>query len=60
MATDVSALICDQVFSDLKAPVKQVTAPHAPVPFSPALEDLYVPQAADIEAAVREVTGKGH
>ncbi|MDH3662888.1 MAG: alpha-ketoacid dehydrogenase subunit beta, partial [Alphaproteobacteria bacterium] len=60
MATDVSALICENCFSDLKAPVKQVTAPHAPVPFSPALEDIYIPQIADIEAAVREVTGKGH
>jgi len=60
MATDVSALVCENCFSDLKAPVKQVSAPHAPVPFSPALEDMYIPQVADIEAAVREVTGKGH
>jgi pyruvate dehydrogenase E1 component beta subunit len=60
MATDISALICEHCFSDLKAPIKQVTAPHAPVPFSPALEDLYIPQVADIEAAVRQVTGKGH
>jgi pyruvate dehydrogenase E1 component beta subunit len=60
MATDISALVCENCFSDLKAPVKQVTAPHAPVPFSPALEDIYIPQVADIEAAVREVTGKGH
>jgi pyruvate dehydrogenase E1 component beta subunit len=60
MATDVAALICENCFSDLKAPVKQVTAPHAPVPFSPALEDIYIPKVADIEAAVREVTGKGH
>ena len=60
MATDVAALVCENCFSDLKAPIKQVVAPHAPVPFSPALEDLYIPTTADIEAAVREVTGKGH
>ena len=36
-----------------------VTAPHAPVPFSPALEDLYVPSVAKIEAAVRDVMGAG-
>ena len=30
-----------------------VTAPHSPVPFSPALEDLYIPSPAKIEAAVR-------
>jgi pyruvate dehydrogenase E1 component beta subunit len=31
-----------------------VTAPHAPVPFSPDLEDLYIPSPAKIEAAVRQ------
>ncbi len=36
-----------------------VTAPHAPVPFSPALEDLYIPSPDKIEAAVRDVMGAG-
>jgi hypothetical protein len=30
------------------------------VPFSPALEDLYVPSQAKIEAAIRAVAGKAH
>ena len=60
MATDIAALICENCFGALKAPVKQVTSPHCPVPFSPALEDMYIPNAAKIEAAVREVAGKGH
>jgi len=60
MATDISALICENCFSDLKAPIKQVTGKHSPVPFSPALEDLYLPSVEGIEAAVREVMGKGH
>ena len=29
-----------------------VTAPHTPVPFSDALQDLYIPDAAKIENAV--------
>ncbi|HVR65890.1 MAG TPA: alpha-ketoacid dehydrogenase subunit beta [Verrucomicrobiae bacterium] len=58
MAADISALICQEAFDDLKAPIKMVTAPHCPVPFSPALEDLYVPSPAKIEAAVRAVMGK--
>lgn len=58
MAADISALICQEAFDDLKAPIKMVTAPHCPVPFSPALEDLYVPGPAKIEAAVRAVMGK--
>lgn len=35
-----------------------VTAPHTPVPFSDALEDLYIPNAAKIEAAVRKIADK--
>jgi pyruvate dehydrogenase E1 component beta subunit len=31
-----------------------VTAPHSPVPFSPVLEDLYVPSAQQIVAAVKK------
>ena len=57
MATDISALIAENGFGSLKAPIKMVTAPHAPVPFSPALEDLYIPSVARIEAAVQEVVG---
>lgn len=55
MASDIAALVAQERFADLKAPVKMVTAPHAPVPFSPALEDLYIPSPAKIEAAVRDV-----
>jgi pyruvate dehydrogenase E1 component beta subunit len=58
MAADISALICQEAFGDLKAPIKMVTSPHCPVPFSPALEDLYVPSPAKIEAAVRAVAGR--
>ncbi len=52
MATDISALVAQKGFSFLQAPIEMVTAPHTPVPFSDALEDLYIPDAAKIEAAV--------
>jgi len=52
MATDVSALVAQKAFAALKAPIEMVTAPHTPVPFSDALEDLYIPDAAKIEQAV--------
>ncbi len=51
MATDIAALAASRCFDALKAPVQQVTAPHAPVPFSPALEDLYIPSIERIVAA---------
>jgi pyruvate dehydrogenase E1 component beta subunit len=55
MATDISALVAQKAFGALKGPIEMVTAPHTPVPFSDALEDLYIPDAAKIEAAVRKV-----
>lgn len=55
MATDISALVAQKAFGALKGPIEMVTAPHTPVPFSDALEDLYIPTAAKIEAAVHTV-----
>lgn len=53
IAADVSAQVAQQAFRALKGPIEMVTAPHTPVPFSPVLEDLYIPSAAQIVAAVR-------
>ena len=58
LATDVAALAAEHAFDALRAPIKQVTAPHTPVPFAPNLEDAYLPDAAKIEAAVRAVVGQ--
>jgi pyruvate dehydrogenase E1 component beta subunit len=55
IATDVSALVCQEAFDALKAPIRMVTAPHVPVPFNDTLEDLYIPDAAKVETAVRAV-----
>jgi pyruvate/2-oxoglutarate/acetoin dehydrogenase E1 component len=55
MATDISAIVAQEAFDSLRAPIRMVTAPHSPVPFAAALEDLYLPTPAKIEAAVRTV-----
>jgi pyruvate dehydrogenase E1 component beta subunit len=55
IASDVAALCVDKGFDLLNGPVKRVTAPHAPVPFSAVLEDAYMPTAERIIAAVREL-----
>ena len=57
IASDVAALCVDRGFDLLDAPVKQVTAPHTPVPFSPVLEDAYLPSPERVVAAVREQLG---
>ena len=54
IAADVSATVARDAFKALKAPIEMVTAPHTPVPFSPALEDLYIPSAERIAAAARK------
>lgn len=54
IACDVSANVAQDAFAALKSPIQMVTSPHAPVPFSPSLEDLYVPTADVIAAAVRK------
>ncbi len=58
MATDVSALVAEHAFAALKAPIKMVCPPHTPVPFSPSLEDAYVPSPAKIMVAVRSVMAR--
>jgi acetoin:2,6-dichlorophenolindophenol oxidoreductase subunit beta len=55
IATDISALIAQRAFRSLKAQIEMVTAPHTPVPFSDALEDLYIPSSAKVAAAVMRV-----
>ncbi len=55
MATDIAALAADKAFTELDAPIKRVTAPHTPVPFSPPLEQFYIPSPEGIVAAVQEI-----
>ncbi|MBM4227317.1 MAG: alpha-ketoacid dehydrogenase subunit beta [Gammaproteobacteria bacterium] len=53
-AADISAMVAQKGFDLLEAPIQMVTPPHTPVPFSGVLEDLYIPNAEKIEAAVRK------
>ena len=55
IASDVAALCVDRGFDLLDAPVKRVTAPHTPVPFSAVLEDAFRPGPERVVAAVREL-----
>ena len=57
MAADIASMVATRAFNDLKAPIQTVTPPHTPVPFSDYLEDLYIPDVAQVEDAVRNVTG---
>ncbi|WP_025846953.1 alpha-ketoacid dehydrogenase subunit beta [Brevibacillus agri] len=57
IATDIAALVADKGFDTLDAPIKRITAPHTPVPFSPVLEDLYLPSPQKVIQVVSEMIG---
>jgi len=58
IATDIAALVADKGFDTLDAPIKRITAPHTPVPFSPPLEDIYLPTPEKVIKAVSELLGE--
>jgi pyruvate dehydrogenase E1 component beta subunit len=57
VASDIAALVAQNCFTALRAPVRMVTAPHCPPPFSPVLEDAFIPGPGDIAAAVHGLLG---
>lgn len=59
MAADIAAMVADEGFDDLKAPIKQVTCPHTPVPFAPNLEDEFLPSPRRIADAARAALKHG-
>jgi len=57
IGAEVAAVIAEEAFEHLDAPVVRLAPPNVPVPFSPPLEDAFLPQVADIEAAVDRLAG---
>ncbi|MGZ8578158.1 MAG: alpha-ketoacid dehydrogenase subunit beta [Actinomycetota bacterium] len=56
IGAEVAAVIAERVFEHLDAPVVRLSPPNLPVPFSPPLEDAFLPQVGDIEAAVERLS----
>ncbi len=55
VATDIATFAATQAMEYLRAPVKLVTAPHTPVPFSSVLEETYIPNKHQVAQAAREI-----
>jgi 2-oxoisovalerate dehydrogenase E1 component beta subunit len=55
VAGDVAARVAERAFWQLDAPIARVGCPDTPVPYSPPLEDAYLPDAAKLAARVREL-----
>jgi 2-oxoisovalerate dehydrogenase E1 component beta subunit len=52
---EVAALISEHAFEDLDAPLRRLTPPDVPIPFSPPLERRVLPQLEDMKEACREL-----
>lgn len=52
-AGDIAAIVAEEAFYWLDAPIKRVSAPDTPPPFAPVMEDFYVPSAARVVEAVK-------
>jgi pyruvate dehydrogenase E1 component beta subunit len=59
LAAEVSAIVAEEAFGSLVAPILRVTTPDVPVPFSPALERPLYPNRHRILGAIRAVVNDG-
>ena len=52
---EIAATIAEKAFEYLDAPIVRVTAPDTPVPYSPPLEEYYLPGKDDVLEAARKL-----
>jgi pyruvate dehydrogenase E1 component beta subunit len=57
-ASWVTAIIADEAFEYLDAPIKRITTPNVPIPFSPPLEKYILPSTEKIVRVVKALLGK--
>jgi len=59
VAAEISAIVAEEGIYHLRAPVVRVCSPDSPVPFSPPLEEAYIPNVKDLLPAIRGLMGYG-
>ncbi|HSE65114.1 MAG TPA: alpha-ketoacid dehydrogenase subunit beta [Thermoanaerobaculia bacterium] len=57
IGAEVAAVLSERCFEALDAPVVRVTAPDTPVPFSPPMEEFFLPDAGKVCRAARALVG---
>jgi 2-oxoisovalerate dehydrogenase E1 component beta subunit len=55
IAGEIAAIVCEDAFEDLDGPIMRVTSLDTPVPFSPPLEQRFLPNAEKVVAAARKL-----
>ena len=54
-AGELAALISEEAFDYLDGPIRRITAPDTPVPYSPPLEEFFLPKVSDVVRVAREL-----
>lgn len=54
-SAEIAALVAEEAFDLLDAPIKRVCAPNTPVPFSQVLEKFWIPDGEDLIKAINEI-----
>jgi 2-oxoisovalerate dehydrogenase E1 component beta subunit len=54
-AGELAALIAEEAFDYLDGPIRRITAPDTPVPYSPPLEEFFLPKVSDVVRVAREL-----
>src|SRR6202163_1343027 len=55
IAGEIAAVVTESAFEDLDGPIRRVTSLDTPVPYAPQLEEYFLPNAAKVVAAAREL-----
>lgn len=55
IAGEIAAIVCEDAFGHLDGPIGRVTALDTPVPYSPPLEEYFLPSVEKVAAAAREL-----
>jgi 2-oxoisovalerate dehydrogenase E1 component beta subunit len=55
IAGEIAAIVTESAFEDLDAPIRRVTSLDTPVPFSPPLEEYFLPNVGRVVAAARDL-----
>jgi pyruvate/2-oxoglutarate/acetoin dehydrogenase E1 component len=55
VGAEIAAILAEDAFFDLDAPIRRLTTPDVPIPFSPPLEQAVLPQLDDMKEACREL-----
>ena len=52
---EIAAIIAEEAFEYLDGPIMRITAPDTPVPYSPPLEEFFLPKTSDIVRVARQL-----